>query len=207
MKRRLFQLFAVALAVLLSTLGGREAWAGGATNIVQTKQTEIFQLLNANGPDMDKKIAKICDDMMDYGAIIEGAMGDEWANRSAAEKAELTDLMKQLIQQQVRGNLKKVLNFKINYVSESKTGNVSTVKTTATPTSGGNTDPVEINYKLSENNGAFKVVDIDTEGVSMVSSWRSQFPKIVKKDGYAKLVQLMKNKLAKGTASPAPATP
>ena len=49
---------------------------------------------------------KLCDEMMDYGTIVEGAMGDEWKNRSDAEKAELTDLMKQLIQKQVRENLK-----------------------------------------------------------------------------------------------------
>jgi phospholipid transport system substrate-binding protein len=42
------------------------------------------------------------------------------------------------------------------------------------------------------------VQDIVTEGVSLVSSYRSQFTKIVKKDGFPALIQKMKDKLAKG---------
>ena len=36
-----------------------------------------------------------------------------------------------------------------------------------------------------------------TEDVSLVSSYRSQFTKIIKKDGFARLIQKMKDKLAK----------
>jgi phospholipid transport system substrate-binding protein len=34
--------------------------------------------------------------------------------------------------------------------------------------------------------------------VSLVSSYRSQFTKIIKKDGFVALIQKMKDKLAKG---------
>ena len=51
---------------------------------------------------------------------------------------------------------------------------------------------------MQEKNGAWRVTDIVTEGVSLVSSYRSQFTKIVKKDGFPKLITKMKEKIAKG---------
>ena len=55
-----------------------------------------------------------------------------------------------------------------------------------------------IAYVMAQKNGAWRVQDIITEDVSLVSSYRSQFTKIVKKDGFPKLIQKMKDKLAKG---------
>ena len=51
---------------------------------------------------------------------------------------------------------------------------------------------------MVQKNGAWRVQDIITEGVSLVSSYRCQFTKIVKKDGFPTLIQKMKDKLAKG---------
>jgi phospholipid transport system substrate-binding protein len=51
---------------------------------------------------------------------------------------------------------------------------------------------------MVQKGGAWKVGDIVTEGVSLVSSYRSQFTKIIKKDGFPALVQKMKDKIAKG---------
>ena len=72
------------------------------------------------------------------------------------------------------------------------------VKTKAKAKDDPRDEPVEIDFKMVQKDGKWKVQDIVTEGVSLVSSYRSQFTKIIKKDGFPALIQKMKDKLAKG---------
>ena len=122
----------------------------------------------------------------------------EWAARSDAEKAEFSDLLKQLVRKSYERNLKKTLNFNIEYVSEKAEGAVIIVTTKAVSKTNAREEPIEIAFKMQEKDGVWRVADIVTEGVSLVSSYRSQFTKIVKKDGFPTLIKKMKDKIAKG---------
>ena len=197
MKRRMTHLMAamVSMFALLGAVG--MANAGAATDVVKAKQTTLFELIkDANGNK--KKVSALFDEMLDYGALAEASLGSEWAARSDAEKAEFSDLLKQLVQKAYERNLKKTLSFNIEYLGEEASGSVIVVKTKAVSKTNAREEPIEINYKMQEKGGAWRVNDIVTEGVSLVSSYRSQFTKIVKKDGFPALIKKMKVKVAKG---------
>jgi phospholipid transport system substrate-binding protein len=172
--------------------------AGPATDVVKTKQTALFALLKQPGPAGQPKISTIFDEMLDYQTLAEASLGKEWPARTDAEKAEFSELLKQLVRKAYERNLKKTLNFNIEYVGEDPVDGSITVKTKAVSKTNTREEPIEIAYKMVEKNGAWRVQDIVTEGVSLVSSYRSQFTKIIKKDGFPVLIQKMKDKLAKG---------
>jgi phospholipid transport system substrate-binding protein len=171
------------------------SWAGAGTDLVKAKQTALFDLLKKGGAESDKKIAGIFDELLDYNAIAEASLGSEWASRSDAEKKEFTTTLKELVQANYKKNLKKTLDFTITYVGEDGTNPV-TVKTKATKA--GSKDELLIDFKLQQKDGKWKVVDILPEGQSIVQSYRSQFVKLLKKDGFSALVKKMKEKAAKG---------
>lgn len=199
MTRRMNHLFAATLSLLALTVGPVGlASAGTATDVVKAKQAVLFDLLKKDGAESQKKIGAIFDEMLDYSALAEASLGSEWAARSDAEKSQFSDLLKQLVRKAYERNLKNTLNFNIEYLGESESGGVKTVKTKAVSRTDARAEPVEIAYKLSEKDGALRVKDIVTEGVSLVSSYRSQFTKIIKKDGFPALIKKMKDKLAKG---------
>jgi phospholipid transport system substrate-binding protein len=172
---------------------------GTPTDVVKTKQSALFDLLKQGTPDSQKKLDAVFDDMLDYGSLAESSLGPEWAARSDAEKAQFTDLLKQLVRNSYQRNLKKILNFDIDYLGEEAADGAVVVKTKSKPKDARD-EPVEINFKMMNKGATWKVQDIVTEGVSLVSSYRSQFTKIIKKDGFPALVQKMKDKLAKGDA-------
>jgi phospholipid transport system substrate-binding protein len=174
------------------------AHAGAATDVVKTKQTALFGLLKQPSAGSQPKISALFDEMLDYQALAEASLGKEWAGRTDAEKAQFSDLLKQLVRRSYERNLKKTLNFNIEYLGEDPANGAITVKTKAVSKTDAREEPIEIAYKMVEKNGAWRVQDIVTEGVSLVSSYRSQFTKIVKKDGFPVLIQKMKDKLAKG---------
>jgi phospholipid transport system substrate-binding protein len=185
----------VSMFALLGAVG--MANAGAATDVVKAKQSTLFELIkDANGNK--KKVSALFDEMLDYGALAEASLGSEWAARSDAEKAEFSGLLKQLVQKAYERNLKKTLSFNIEYLGEETAGSVIVVKTKAVSKTNAREEPIEINYKMQEKGGAWRVNDIVTEGVSLVSSYRSQFTKIVKKDGFPALIKKMKDKVAKG---------
>jgi phospholipid transport system substrate-binding protein len=185
-----------ALALTLATAG--TAFAGPATDVVKGKQTALFDLIKQSTPAGEKKIAALFEEMLDYPGLAEGSLGTEWAARSDAEKAEFSGLLKQLVSKAYERNLKKILNYNVEYVSEDASGGTILVKTKAKSKTDEREEPVEIVFKMVQKGGAWKVGDIVTEGVSLVSSYRSQFTKIIKKDGFPALVQKMKDKIAKG---------
>ncbi|MCC6551846.1 MAG: ABC transporter substrate-binding protein [Polyangiaceae bacterium] len=189
--------FAAMISVALMAAAGA-ASAGAATDVVKAKQATLFDLLRVETPDNRKKIGVIFDEMLDYGKLAEASLGSEWAARTDAEKAEFSDLLKQLVRKAYERNLKKTLSFHIEYVGEDAASDVVVVKTKAVSKTNAREEPIEIAYKLASRDGVWRVHDIVTEGVSLVSSYRSQFTKIVKKDGFPKLIQKMKDKLAKG---------
>jgi len=175
------------------------AFAGPATDLVKAKQSAIFQELQASSPD-EKKIGAIFDEMLDYDALARASLGDEWGHLTDAQKKEFSDLLKQLVRQAYERNLKKTLDFDIAYTSEQdKDGGQVQVNTTATSKTDKREDPIEINYLLQKNGSAFKIIDIITEDVSLVSSYRSQFVKAIKDSGYDGLVKKMKDKISNGS--------
>lgn len=191
------------IVVLLSLLGlsfalPSVAHAGPALDVVKTKQSALFELLKTSSPASQKKIGAIFDEMLDYSALAQASLGSEWEPRSEAERVQFSDMLKQLVQRAYEKNLRKTVDFRIDYLGEEPSGEAVTVLTKAVSNVNVREEPIEIEFKMVQRNGTWLVGDIVTEGVSLVSSYRSQFTKVIKKDGFAALIQKMKDKLAKG---------
>lgn len=187
---------AVMFTLGLAIASAQFAYAGAATDAIKAKQTAIADGV-ARGGDA-AKTTKLLDEMLDHEAIAQASLGSEWANRSDAEKAQFSELLKQLVRRSYERNIKKTTNYDIAYTAETPKGSQVVVSTRAVSKTDKRADPIEIDYTLAEKDGKWRVQDIKTDGVSLVSSYRSQFTKIVKKDGFAALIQKMKDKIAKG---------
>ena len=205
MKRTVLWL-ATILSVLAVCLGvPHSAWAGAASDVVKAKQTALFELIKKPAsPDNNKKIQGMFDEMLDYAGLAEASLGSEWAARTDAEKAEFSDILKQLVRKAYEKNLRKTVNFNIEYTGEQPANPGALVKTRAVSKTNAREAPIEIDFKMVEKGGAWKVGDIVTEGVSLVSSYKQQFTRVIKKDGFPALIKKMKEKLAKGDVGAAP---
>ncbi len=194
MKRRMVHFFAALLSMIALTLAG-SAFAGPSTDVLKAKQTTLLDLVKG-GADQ-KKIDAVFDELLDYQALAEGSLGPEWANRTDAEKAQFTDLLKQLVRNSYQKNLKKIADASVDYLGEAPTDGGTLVKTQSKPASARD-EPIELNFQMVQKDGKWKVVDIITEEVSQVRSYRSQFTKIIREKGFPRVIEKMKEKLAKG---------
>jgi phospholipid transport system substrate-binding protein len=61
-----------------------------------------------------------------------------------------------------------------------------------------NADAILVDYRLRQEGGEWRVIDVVIEGVSLVANFRAQFQEIISRDGAAKLIELLREKNAKG---------
>ena len=79
----------------------------------------------------------------------------------------------------------------IDYVDETIKGKYALVKTKIKRVDG----TIDVDYKLIQENGSWRVFDFVIEGVSMIKNYRSQFNRIIKKESFEALKKKMTAKI------------
>ncbi len=192
------QFLSLAIASLLVSLAPL-ALAASAEDFVKAKQTELMKLVKQGKPDAE--VDKVFDQVLDYRVLAEAALKDHWAERSEPEREEFTGLLAKLVRASYRKNLKKTLGYDIAYkgTEQGKEGEV--VRTVATSTKDARQEPLSIDYVVRGQGPAQRIVDVVTEGSSMVGNYRSSFNRIMKKGGFAEVLKRMRKRAESGQAS------
>ena len=175
------------------------ALAASAEDFVKTKQTELMKLLKQGKPDAE--VDKVFDQVLDYRVLAEAALRDHWAERTEAERAEFTDLLAKLVRASYRKNLKKTLGYDVAYKGSEKGEDGEVVRTVATNTKDAREEPMSIDYVVCSQAASQHIVDVVTEGSSMVANYRSSFNRIMKKGGFAEVLKRMRKKAASGSTT------
>jgi phospholipid transport system substrate-binding protein len=170
---------------------------GGAEALLKQKQGELTAELKKGKAADEKKIAKVFDELLDYDTLAKDSLGQYWDERSDDEKKDFQDLLKRLVRNAYRKNLKKTLGYEVQYNGESAAKKGTLVQTVAKNKTNPREEPISIDYLLHQVDGAWKVEDLITEGSSLVGGYRSQFTKVIKSKGFAELMRKMKRKADK----------
>ncbi len=188
-----------ALALSLgSLLIASAAWAGEATQVVKDNQSKMFEVIaKPKSAAQQKQLRDMFDLFLEYDVFAERSMGKKWKTLDAAQKKEFTELLTQLIRNNYKRNLKKLLDFDIRYEAEESKKDGVLVNSIATHKKDKREPPFELDFLMAKVGGKMKIIDIITEDASMTKTYRAQFLRILRKDGYDKLIQKMKDKLAK----------
>lgn len=168
--------------------------AAAPTAVVKNADAEVQKILAA--PDAStNKLAARADEFIDFGELTKRAMGAEWAKLNKKQQDELSSTMKGLLRasyaqkavSQSRGDATKV-----EYGEEKITGNDATVATTLVVKQ----DRFPVTYKLyrADAKGAWKVFDVDTDGVSLEQTYGDSFRSVMAKKGFDGLLKSLKDK-------------
>jgi phospholipid transport system substrate-binding protein len=182
--------------VLLAFVGGAAATTPSAMDFLKAVDKKLDPLLE----DTDKnkgEILRILNEMLDYKQLCRESLGERWDTRSNAHRKDFCATLKALTEKNSVKRLKDSKDHKIEYESEEVIGATASVVTHVIPAEP-RAPRVEIEYKLQKADGGWRVTDMVTDGVSMVSTYRSEFGRIISEDGWDELMTRMKDKLAEG---------
>lgn len=185
------------LTALLGVVG--VAQAGAAQSYLETKQKELTALIKQpKSAANDKKLVVTFDALLDYDAFARDSLAEEWGTASEANRKEFQALLTTLVQRSYTKNIRDTLDYNIVFKGESKAKKGELVQTVAKHKTDARKEAIKIDYLVHNVNGGFRVYDIITEGESLVGNYKSQFRRVIKKEGFSGLLERMRKKAAEG---------
>lgn len=116
-----------------------------------------------------------------------------WSKATAEQKDRFVNAFIQLVINSYAKGLAlydgQVFNFSDPVMS--KSGKFAKVRSSMAQTG---TTPIVIDYKLSNKSGSWKIIDLTIEGVSMITSYKSQFAPTLAKLGLEKFIVDLESK-------------
>jgi ABC-type transporter MlaC component len=193
----------------VSTAG--HAHADPAQSFIEQEHTKLDQLLHQPAsPGRDQEVDRALDGFVDYDELTRRASGepcpasipscdDLWTKYDDGQKAELRDLLSQLVRKSYRKNLTRTLDYDVSYIGSRASGGDTLVRTEAKNKLNPREPAVRVDYVVKQTSNGLRVVDIVTEGSSLTKNYYEQFRKKMENpaEGYANIRQKLKDKIAK----------
>jgi len=193
---------ALTLPLLLVALVA-PALAGVPTDQLRQRVDEVVRVLD--DPSVKDKpaqrraaVRKISEEIFDYPDTARRTLGPHWTARTPEEQREFVQLFADLLDRAYFSKIDRYQGEKVRYGAETINGNDALVKTMIVTRAG---SEVPIDYRMHLADGRWLVYDVNIEGVSLVSNYRTQFNKIVQTESYQTLVQKLRAKDAEPAAS------
>jgi len=147
------------------------------------------------GARRHEAIRSVAESVFDWREMASRALGVHWQPRTEAERAEFVDLFRDLIQRSYITQVERYSGEPVRFTGEKVDGSLGLVNTRIVTRRG---QEVPIDYRLVNREARWRVYDVQVEGVSLISNFRTQFDKVIRTSGYGELVQRLK---ARGSAA------
>ena len=185
--------------VVATTLASAAHAAESAQDFIRSRQSQVTQLVKqAPGSQRDKQVAAVLDAMIDYDELAKRSLAGHWGDLADAQKKEFTEVLRTLVRRNYEKNIKNIVDYRVDYLGEESATQGVVVKSRASSSDNKREEPISIDYELMKMGGGWRVVDVVTEGSSLVNNYKNQFHRVIQKDGFEALIRRMKDKLAKG---------
>ncbi|MCP4622554.1 MAG: ABC transporter substrate-binding protein [bacterium] len=176
-----------------------------AATPMKTVETGVNSMLTTLGDPAfkakakDEQIARlgeIIETIFDFNELSRRALGRNWKKMKPAQQNEFVQLFKELLQGVYADRLLAYSDQKVLFEKETMLKKGRAEVQSYLQTSDGKKIPLF--YRLTDKSGSWKVYDVIIEGVSMVKNYRTQFKQILAKDSPEKLLEILRDKVAKG---------
>ena len=178
---------------------------GGARAALEQRHEQVNRILRqparseAARRQRSERLTRLLNELLDYEALSREALGEHWEARSEEEREHFVSLLRQLVERNYEQNLERILDFEVSYDAERRRGERTFVTTSARSRENRRQPAVEIEYTMVSEGGRWRVIDVTTDGVSMVQNYRNQFNRIIGRDGWGELIARMERRLESGS--------
>ena len=189
---------ALTLAIFFILAFTQESWATTATEQLKSTIDQVLATVNApalkgDGRAVERRIAvrKIANESFDFTEIARRSLGRHWQPLSEVQRTEFVGLFGDLLERSYISKVELYVGERVVYGSERVDGDLAIVNTKIMTKNG---IEVPIDYRLLRHDDRWMIYDVNIEGISFVSNYRTQFSKIIQSGGYNSLIEKMKTK-------------
>jgi phospholipid transport system substrate-binding protein len=192
------------LTAVLAILTVGEAAAGPPTDQLKSAIDQVVKVVadpslkgDARVTERRTAVRKIADDIFEWNEIARRALARHWQSLTDKQSAEFVALFSDLLERSYISKIELYGGEKIRYAGERMDGETATVATRIVTKNG---TEVPIDYRLLKKADRWLVYDVNIEGVSLVSNYRTQFNKIIQTGSFEDLMQKLRSKQGEFTA-------
>ncbi len=196
--RKAFLLYFISLCIL-GISSGAEAVPVPTVAISETINSILDTLRDkelsqpSKETERREKIGILIRERFDFKEMSKRSLARHWKKISLDDQKQFVSIFSDLLEASYTGKIEGYSDEKVTYDKEKIKGKGKyAVVSTSIVTKSVN---IPIDYKLKLKNDKWWVYDVVIEGVSFVSTYRSQYNKIIIKESFAKLIEKMKTKL------------
>jgi phospholipid transport system substrate-binding protein len=166
----------------------------GPLSVVKSGNTDVQKAANAPGATA-QSLASVVEKFVDFEELAKRAIGDKtWATLTPAQRKDFTETMTGLLRASYAQKAIGQAQADVKYVKEAAEGNEATVNTILTL----KRDNIPVEYKLYRTGpkADWRIYDVITDEVSLVTTYSGQFRKLLADKGFDGLLTTLKSKRA-----------
>jgi len=179
----------IAGAVAAPTTGPRETVESAVVRVVG-----VLQKTDASGRvpnDRGVEIKRIARGLFDFDEIARRALSRHWAGRTHDEQTEFIGLFTDLLERSYMNRIEAYAGERILYTAEAVDGTYATVRSKVLTQ---RRSEILLDYRMHLRDGRWQVYDVLIDGVSFVSTYRSQFDRVIQAESYGALVERLRKR-------------
>lgn len=180
----------VATALAAPAVGPREA--------VESTIDRVLGIIQNGTVEAERRaeILRVASKLFDFQEMSRRTLSRHWAARTPAERDEFVALFTDLLQRTYLNRIEAYAGEEISYLGEAVDGGYALVKSrvvTARRTE------IALDYRLHLRDTRWKVYDVLIDGVSFISTFRSQFDRVIKAESFTALMEKLRRKRLEAT--------
>ena len=165
-----------------------ETAVGRVINLVQDSEAAKSESVAA---DRRIEIRKLARQLFDFEEVTRRTLSRHWAARTPDERAEFVALFTELLERSYINRVEAYAGENITYTGEAVDASYATVRSKILTD---RRSEITLDYRMHLRDGRWRVYDLQIDGVSFVSTYRSQFDRIIQAESYASLLERMRKK-------------
>lgn len=141
------------------------------------------------------EVKKIVGELLDFEELGRRALARHWAGLAAQQRTEFLTTLRTLVERSYLRSVHGQPDYQLEFDKETREGNEATVPATIKATRKGKKISMALLYHLIWKNGRFVVYDVVTDDLSLLENYRTEFNRVITKEGFDGLLGRMKRKL------------
>jgi len=172
-------------------------WAGPPTETLKKTIDEVIRILDDPAwkkPEKKQERRKLLEELagqrFNYTEMAKRALGTEWAKLSPEEQQEFAVNFQTMLVNTYIGRVENYAGEKVQYLKETVDGKYAEVRTKIVR----GESVIAIEYRLQKSSEDWRVYDVVVGGTSLIQNYREQFRRIIRKESFAALSEMLRKK-------------
>lgn len=192
-------LVALLCALLAAPLARADDAVDGAKASLQVTVNQVLAILNDKSLDQPARLAKLENvalDRFDFPRMTLLVLGKNRSQLSAEQQVQFQEEFKTHLSLTYGKQIEKYTSDEKIEIGEARSEPNKDVTVRSRIVGGAAGDGLRIDYRLRDDAGNWKIIDVIPEGVSLIQNFRSQVQEIITQKGVGQLIQTLHDKNA-----------